>query len=135
DTLTGMVKVNKIVAAHDIGRVLNRQTLENQFHGGIMQGIGFALMEERIMDYNNGKMLNTNMHAYKMPTMMDSPEIEVIIVSENDENANNMGVKGIGEPAIIPTAAAIANAVFNATGVRVKSLPITPDKVLNSLNV
>ena len=133
DTLTGFVKVHKIVAAHDIGRTLNRQTLENQFHGGIMQGLGFALMEERIMDVDYGKMLNANMHEYKVPTMLDVPEIEVIIVSEADNKANNMGVKGIGEPAIIPTAGAIANAVYNAIGVRVKSLPMTPDKILNSL--
>lgn len=134
DTLTGFVKVIKIVAAHDIGRTLNRQTLENQFHGGIIQGLGFALMEERIMDINSGKMLNPNMHDYKIPTMLDIPEIDVIIVSETDEKANNMGVKGIGEPAIIPTAGAIANAVYNAIGFRVKSLPITPDKILNVLN-
>ena len=133
DTLTGFVKVLKIVAAHDIGRTLNRQTLENQFHGGIMQGLGFALMEERIMDVDYGKMLNANMHEYKVPTMLDVPEIDVIIVSESDDKANNMGVKGIGEPAIIPTAGAIANAVYNAIGVRIKSLPITPDKILNSL--
>lgn len=133
DTLTGFVKVLKIVAAHDIGRTLNRQTLENQFHGGIMQGLGFALMEERIMDVDYGKMLNANMHEYKIPTMLDVPEIDVIIVSESDDRANNMGVKGIGEPAIIPTAGAIANAVYNAIGVRIKSLPITPDKILNSL--
>lgn len=134
DTLTGIVKVKKIVAAHDIGRTLNRQTLENQFHGGIMQGIGFALMEERIMDDYTGKMLNANMHDYKIPTMLDAPpEIEVVIVSKMDKLANNMGVKGIGEPAIIPTAGAIANAVYNAIGVRIKNLPITPDKVINAL--
>ncbi len=134
DTLTGNVKVIKIVAAHDIGRTLNRQTLENQFHGGIMQGLGFALTEERIMDSDYGKMLNPNMHDYKIPTMLDAPtEIEVIIVNDMDELANNMGVKGIGEPAMIPTAAAIANAVYNAIGVRIKSLPITPDKIINAL--
>lgn len=134
DTLTGFVKVIKIVAAHDIGRTLNRQTLENQFHGGIIQGLGMALMEERIMDKDYGVVLNKNMHEYKIPTMLDAPEIEVIIVSETDDKANNMGVKGIGEPAIIPTAGAIANAVYNAIGVRIKSLPITPDKILNSLS-
>lgn len=134
DILTGNVKVKKIVAAHDTGRTLNRQTLENQFHGGIMQGLGFALTEERIMDEDHGKMLNANMHDYKIPTMLDAPEeIEIIIVNEMDDQANNMGVKGIGEPAIIPTAAAIANAVYNAIGVRIKSLPITPDKILNAL--
>ncbi len=133
DTETGKVKVLKVVAAHDIGRVLNRKTLENQFHGGIIQGLGYALMEERVIDDNTGIVLSTNLHTYKIPTIKDIPEIEVIIVSEGDNKISNTGVKGIGEPAIIPTAGAIANAVYNAIGVRIKSLPITPDKVLNAL--
>ena len=134
DTETGKVKVTKIVAAHDIGRVLNRQTLENQFHGGIIQGMSYALMEERIMDRNLGKVLNTNFNTYKVPTILDIPEIEVIIVSEGDSLISNTGVKGVGEPAIIPTAGAIANAIYNAIGVRIKSLPITPDKILTALS-
>ncbi len=133
NTETGKIVVKKIVAAHDIGRVLNRKTLENQFHGGIIQGLGFALMEERILDESTGHVLNTNMHSYKIPTVMDTPEIEIITVGEGDPLISNTGVKGIGEPAIIPTAAAIANAVYNAIGVRIKSLPITPDKILNAL--
>ena len=133
DTLTGKIKVNRIVAAHDIGRVLNRKLLENQFHGGILQGLSFALLEERVVDRNTGKVLTTNMHDYKVPVLADTPEIEVIIVSEADPYNSNTGVKGCGEPAIIPTAGAIANAVFNAIGVQIKSLPMTPDKVLNAL--
>ncbi|MGB8320787.1 MAG: molybdopterin cofactor-binding domain-containing protein, partial [Ignavibacteriaceae bacterium] len=130
---TGKVKVLKIVAAHDIGRVLNKKTLENQFHGGIMQGLGYALMEDRIIDRNTGKVLTTDLHNYKIPTIADAPEIEIHIVSEGDSLLSNTGVKGIGEPAIIPTAGAIANAVYNALGVRIKSLPITPDKILKAL--
>lgn len=133
DTETGIVTVNRIVASHDIGRILNRQTLENQFHGGMIQGMSYALMEERVMDPNTGKVLTTNLHNYKLPTVKDIPEMEIIIVSESDPLVNSTGVKGIGEPAIIPTAAAIANAVYNAIGVRIKSLPITPDKVLNAV--
>ncbi|MCF7804751.1 MAG: xanthine dehydrogenase family protein molybdopterin-binding subunit [Candidatus Marinimicrobia bacterium] len=133
DTETGIVTVNRIVASHDIGRVLNRKTLENQFHGGMIQGMSYALMEERVIDQNTGKVLTTNLHNYKLPTVKDIPEMEIIIVSESDDMVNSTGVKGIGEPAIIPTAAAIANAVYNAIGVRIKSLPITPDKVLNAL--
>lgn len=133
NTVTGQVRVLKVVAAHDIGRVLNRQTLENQFHGGIIQGIGFALMENRVIDRNTGKVLTTNLHDYKIPTLGATPDIEVIIVSQGDPLINNLGVKGIGEPAMIPTPAAIANAVYNAIGVRIKSLPITPDKVLKAL--
>ena len=133
DIETGKVRVLKIAAAHDIGRVLNQKTLENQFHGGIIQGLGYALMEERLIDKNTGKVLNTNMHDYKMATIKDTPEIQVIIVSQGDSLLNYTGVKGVGEPAIIPTAAAIANAVYNAIGVRIKKLPITPDKILNAL--
>lgn len=133
DTDTGQIKVLKIVAAHDIGRVLNQNTLENQIHGGVIQGLSFALMEERVMDEYTGKVLTTNMHDYKMPTIMDAPEIEVIIVSDADPLVSSTGVKGVGEPPIIPTAGAIANAVYNAIGVRIRSLPITPDKVLQAL--
>jgi xanthine dehydrogenase YagR molybdenum-binding subunit len=133
DTDTGQVKVIKIVAAHDIGRVLNRKTLENQIHGGVIQGLSFALMEQRIMDEYTGKVLTTNLHDYKIPTTMDTPEIEVIVVSDADPLVSSTGVKGVGEPPIIPTAGAIANAIYNAIGVRIKSLPITPDKVLIAL--
>ena len=134
DTETGKVNVKKIVAAHDIGRVLNVKTMENQFHGGIIQGLSFALLEERVIDDYTGKVLTTNMHDYKIPTVMDIPDIQVIIVSEGDAKISNTGVKGCGEPAMIPTPGAIANAVYNAIGVRMKSLPITPDKVLMALN-
>jgi CO/xanthine dehydrogenase Mo-binding subunit len=134
DTDTGKVRVLNIVAAHDIGRVLNQKLLENQFHGGIIQGMSFALMEERHINQDTGKVLTTNLHDYKIPTAKDTPDIEVIIVSEGDALISNTGVKGIGEPAMIPTAGAIANAVYNALGIRIKSLPITPDKVLKALN-
>jgi len=134
DTRTGKIRVLKILAAHDIGRTLNRRLLENQFHGGIIQGLSFALMEERIVDEESGRVLSTNLHDYKLPTIKDVPEIEVLIVeNDNDTKVNSMSVKGIGEPPIIPTAGAIANAVFNATGVRVKELPMTPDRVLMAL--
>jgi len=134
DVVTGMTRVIKIVAAHDIGRTLNRTLLENQFEGGILQGLSFALMEKRILDENTGKNVTTNLHSYKIPTIMDTPEIEVIIVSKSDPLINNLGVKGIGEPAIIPTAGAIANAVSHAIGKRIRELPITPDIVLKAIH-
>jgi xanthine dehydrogenase YagR molybdenum-binding subunit len=134
DILTGQVKLKKIVAAHDIGRVLNQQTLENQFHGGIVMGIGYALYENRVIDEYTGKVLTTNLHDYKMATIKDVPEMEIIIVSDEDNLISPTGVKGIGEPAMIPTPAAIANAVYNAIGVQITSLPITPDKILTALN-
>lgn len=134
DTETGKIKVNKIVAAHDIGRAINPMTLNNQIHGGVIQGLGFALFEERIMDSYTGKTVNANFHDYKVPTIKDTPEIVPIIVSETDTLISPVGAKGVGEPAIIPTAAAISNAVYNAIGVRIKSAPMTPDKVLNAIN-
>jgi xanthine dehydrogenase YagR molybdenum-binding subunit len=133
DIETGKVRVIKIAAAYDVGRVLNMKTAENQVHGGVMQGLSFALMEQRLIDQQTGKVLTTNYHDYKIPTIKDTPEIEVYIVSDADTLISSVGAKGIGEPAIIPTAGAIANAVYNAIGVRVKSLPITPDKVLTAL--
>lgn len=133
DSWTGKIKIHKIVAAHDIGRVLNLKTCANQIHGGVMQGIGYALMEERILDTYTGKMVNTNFYDYKIPTVMDTPDIEAIFVSEGDELLSNTGVKGVGEPATIPTSGAIANAIYNALGVRIKELPITPDKILHAL--
>lgn len=134
DTATGRVKVKRIVAAHDIGRVLNWKTMENQMHGGINMGLSMALTEQRVIDENTGKVVNPNLHDYKIPTVRDIPEINVLIVSNPDEKISATGVKGVGEPAMIPTPGAIANAVYNAIGVRIKSLPITPEKVLNALN-
>jgi xanthine dehydrogenase YagR molybdenum-binding subunit len=133
DVETGMITVKKIVAAHDIGRTLNRKLLENQFHGGIIQGLGMALMEERVVDDNVGRVASVNYLDYKVPTIGDAPEIEVIIPANIDTTANSLGVKGIGEPPIIPTAGAIANAVHNATGVRMTTLPMSPDRVLTAL--
>jgi xanthine dehydrogenase YagR molybdenum-binding subunit len=134
DTDSGEVKVLKIVAAHDVGRVINKMTLENQIFGGVVMGLGFALMEERVMDARTGKSLTTHIHNYKLPTIKDTPEIEAIAVSDSDPMISPVGAKGVGEPPVIPTAGAIANAIYNALGVRIKSLPITPDKVLAALH-
>ncbi len=134
DTLTGRVRVLRIVAAHDIGRILNRRLLENQFEGGIMQGISYALHEERVMDEHTGRVLNPNLLDYSMATTFDLPEIEVLTVPHEDLEANSLGLKGCGEPPIIPTAAAVANAFYNATGLRIRSLPLSPDRVLHALS-
>jgi xanthine dehydrogenase YagR molybdenum-binding subunit len=129
DTETGLVTVKKIVGAHDCGLIINKVTLESQINGGIIIGMGYALYEERVMDETSGVVLNPNLETYKLPGLADIPEIELILL-----NMPERGVIGIGEPATIPTAAAIANAVANAIGVRVSSLPITPAKVLAALN-
>ena len=133
DTETGAVRVLKIAAAHGAGRAIHRLTYENQVQGGAMQGLSFALLEERVMDGQTGRMVNPNLHDYRMPTMGETPEIDVILLDQPDRLANTVGAKGLGEPPIIPTAGAIANAVYNAAGVRITALPITPEKVLRAL--
>jgi xanthine dehydrogenase YagR molybdenum-binding subunit len=128
DTETGMVTVKKVLGVHDCGLIVNQITLESQINGGIIMGMGYALYEERVMDDLSGVMLNPNFETYKLPGLADVPEIEIVLI-----NMPERGVIGIGEPATVPTAGAIANAVANAIGVRVFSLPITPAKVLAAL--
>ncbi|HEU6448961.1 MAG TPA: xanthine dehydrogenase family protein molybdopterin-binding subunit [Verrucomicrobiae bacterium] len=128
DTDTGFVSVKKIVAVHDCGLIIDKLTLESQINGGVIMGMGYALYEERVMDELSGVVLNPNFETYKLPGIADVPEIDVYLI-----NMPERGVIGIGEPATVPTAGAIANAVANAIGVRVSSLPITPAKVLAAL--
>ena len=128
DTETGMVTVKKILGVHDCGLIVNQLTLESQINGGIIMGMGYALYEERVMDDLSGVVLNPNFETYKLPGIADVPEIEIVLV-----NMPERGVIGIGEPATVPTAGAIANAVANAIGARVSSLPITPAKILAAL--
>lgn len=133
DTETGEVKVERIVAVHDSGRVINPLTLSSQIEGGIIQGLGYALFEQRVVDRNTGIVLTDNLENYKVPTALDIPEIIFEMVDRPDPKANNLGAKGVGEPPIIPTAAAIANAVANALGVRIYELPLTREKILKAL--
>ncbi len=133
DTETGEVQVERIVAVHDSGRVINPLTLSSQIEGGIIQGLGYALFEQRIVDRNTGVVLTDNLESYKVPTALDIPEIIHEMIDRPDLKANNLGVKGVGEPPIIPTAAAIANAVADALGVHIYELPLTRDKVLKAL--
>ena len=128
DTEIGLVTVTKVVAVHDCGLIIDKLTLESQINGGVIMGMGYALYEERVMDDLCGVVLNPNFETYKLPGIADVPEIDVVLI-----NMPERGVIGIGEPATVPTAAAIANAVANALGVRISSLPITPAKVLAAL--
>jgi len=114
---------------------MNRLTYDNQVHGGITMGIGFGVTEGRVLDANQtGKLCNKNWHDYKVPTALDVPaEITSIPVDPHDVEANSIGAKGLGEPVTIPTAAAIANAVYNATGIRVTSTPISPPQLCRLL--
>jgi xanthine dehydrogenase YagR molybdenum-binding subunit len=131
NTKTGEVKVVRFLSANDTGRVINPLTCDNQTHGGIIQSLGLILSEGRVMDRTQtGRMLNKNMHDYKCPTILDVPlEITCISPGGPDEVANWCGVHGWGEPPNIPTAPAVANAIYNAIGVRYTSTPITPAKI------
>jgi xanthine dehydrogenase YagR molybdenum-binding subunit len=132
DTETGIVKVERVVAVHDCGRPINPLALESQINGGVLQGMSYALYENRILDRHTGRMVNANLEQYKIAGAREAPAIEAVILEEyRGKSSTDAG--GIGEPAIVPTAAAIANAVYNAVGVRVRELPMTPARVLAAL--
>jgi len=135
NTLTGEVRVLRMLAAHDSGRVMNRLTYENQVFGGLTMGIGFGLTEERILDSRQtGTVVNANWHDYKIPTAKDVPLDQTCLpIDTHDTECNTVGAKGLGEPATIPTAAAIANAVYHATGMRVTDAPVTRGRMLAAL--
>jgi xanthine dehydrogenase YagR molybdenum-binding subunit len=131
---TGEIKILRFLAAHDSGRVMNRLTYENQVFGGVTMGIGFGLTEARVMDTQTGRVVNANWHDYKIPTARDvPPDMTCLPVDPHDTLCNTAGAKGLGEPATIPTAPAIANAIYNATGIRVTHSPITPARILQLL--
>jgi 4-hydroxybenzoyl-CoA reductase alpha subunit len=132
DTATGEVKVLKIAAAHDVGRAINPMAVEGQIHGGVSMGLGYGLYEELMVQ--EGRVLNPNFADYSLPTVLDMPEIESIVI-ETDDPAGPFGAKGMAEPACIPTAPAIVNAIYDAVGVRIRDLPVTPERVLKALKV
>ncbi|OLE09969.1 MAG: oxidoreductase [Acidobacteria bacterium 13_1_20CM_4_56_7] len=132
DTETGVIRVERVVAVHDCGRPMNILGLESQVNGGILQAISYALFEDRRLDQNTGIMVNPNMEEYKIIGAKDMPQIEVHFI-EDYLARSSTDAGGIGEPAKIPGAAAVANAVYNATGVRMYELPMTPARVLTAL--
>jgi CO/xanthine dehydrogenase Mo-binding subunit len=133
DTRSGRVRVLRAVCAHDAGRVLNPRLARGQVHGGFLQGMGMALQEERVLDPRTGRMLNAAMWAYRTPSALDAPTQIDFIDAGRPEGSNSIGVKGLGEPPLIASGAAIGNAVFNALGIRFREYPITPTKVLAAL--
>ncbi len=133
DTETGQVRVKRVVAVHDCGLVVNALTTESQIQGGVLQGISYALFEDRVLDRQTGRMVNPNVEQYKILGAKDAPEIESIVLPVYD-GVNNTHSVGIGEPATVPTAAAVANAVSHAIGARITRLPITPEAVLEALD-
>lgn len=131
DDETGEVEVLRIVAAHDCGTAINPMLVEGQVQGGVAMGIGFALQEEILFD-GTGRQVNPNLTNYIVPTSLDMPEIEVDIVESYDATGP-FGAKGVGEPTSVPTAAAIVNAIYDAVGVRITSLPATAEKILAAI--
>lgn len=132
DTETGRIKIHKVSAATDVGKAINPITCEGVTEGGVMMGISTTIFEELIFN-DQGQILNTSLLDYKIPSALDMPEINSILVEE-PHREGPYGAKGIGEIVTVPTAAAIANAIYNAVGIRIKDLPITPDKLLTALN-
>ncbi|MGB5036791.1 MAG: molybdopterin cofactor-binding domain-containing protein, partial [Blastocatellia bacterium] len=132
DTETGVIHVDRVVAVHDCGRPINPLGVESQVNGGVLQGISYALYENRQLDRNTGLMVNPNLEQYKILGSKETPVIETIIIEEY-RGRSSTDAGGIGEPATVPTAAAIANAVYNATGVRIREIPMTPARVLAAL--
>ncbi len=130
DTVTGKVKVLRVVAAHDVGKAINTLGLQGQITGGVAQGVGWCLYEN--MQFDKGQPLSKGLHGYTLMTIADMPEVQSIIVETNDP-IGPYGAKGVGEPTLIPTAPAIANAIENACGIRITDLPITPEKVYQAL--
>jgi xanthine dehydrogenase YagR molybdenum-binding subunit len=128
DIETGVAKVDRILCVQDCGLIVNQLTAESQCIGGMIMGVGYALYEDRILDRNTAMQVNPNMEWYLVPGMSDIPKIDIMLMNQPER-----GVIGIGEPPTISTAAAIANAVANAIGVRVRSIPLTPQKVLTAL--
>jgi CO/xanthine dehydrogenase Mo-binding subunit len=133
DVETGEVRVERMAAIHDVGRVINPLGAQSQVEGGIIQGVGHTLSEERLVDPVTGRVLTQTLDAYKLPTIADVPEIHVELLDIPDEHLTNLGSKGLGEPPIVPTAAAIVNAIRDATGADVRGLPVTREEMLRAL--
>ena len=133
DVETGEVRVERIYTVHDVGRVINPLGASSQLEGGIIQGIGHTLSEQRLSDPASGAVLSQTLDAYKLPTIADVPELTTELLDIPDPHLTSLGSKGLGEPPIIPTAAAIANAIRDATGADVRSLPITREEMLRAL--
>jgi xanthine dehydrogenase YagR molybdenum-binding subunit len=130
DEELGIIRVTRIVNAVAAGTILNPKTARSQILGGVVFGIGMALEEESMLDHNLGRFMNHNLAEYHVPVNADVYDIDVIFVSEHEDKLNPLGVKGLGEIGVVGTAAAIGNAIYHATGKRVREYPITVDKLL-----
>jgi xanthine dehydrogenase YagR molybdenum-binding subunit len=124
------VRVTRFTGAFDIGRAMNKKLAESQMRGGIVMGIGMALMEETVLDKRLGRIVNRDFAEYHVPVNADIPPMDIVLMDSFDEHASPIGAKGAGEIGIVGVAGAVANAVYHATGVRIRDLPITPDKLM-----
>jgi xanthine dehydrogenase molybdenum-binding subunit len=131
DTETGVIQIIKVAAVHDVGRAINPKIVEGQIEGGVMMGLGYALGEEILVD-EKGKPQHTGIHKYFLPTAMDTPEIEAMYVESNDPTGP-FGAKGVGECGLVPTAPAVATAVYDAIGIRFTEIPMTPERVYKKI--
>jgi xanthine dehydrogenase YagR molybdenum-binding subunit len=126
----GQIRATRLVGAFAAGRIINPKMVQSQLNGGMIWGLSFALHEEAIMDRRSGRTLNANLAEYHIPVNADVPPLEVITVDEHDPHVNALGIKGVGEIGITGSAGAIANAVWHATGVRVRRFPIRVEDIL-----
>jgi CO/xanthine dehydrogenase Mo-binding subunit len=130
DSELGLIRVEEVSAAHDVGRVIHRDALEGQIQGGIVQGMGWAVSEELRMDH--GRLMNASFTDYIIPTAADAPRVKITVV-ESEGVGGPFGAKGVGEPSLIPAPAAVRNAVCDALGVEIDRLPLTPPTVVAAL--
>jgi xanthine dehydrogenase molybdenum-binding subunit len=131
DRETGQVRVLRLVCAQDVGLAINPMSVEGQIEGSASHGIGYALAEEYVFG-SDGCLLNDGFRDFRMPTALDHPEFDVVLI-EDRKDSGPYGAKGVGEPGLIPTAAAIANAIYDAVGARCRQLPITPERLLREM--
>ena len=129
---TGRIKIDHVVSCADAGTIISQKTAASQMIGGAVGGLGMALMEDLVIDHRFGRAINNNLADYHVPVNADIPEVDVLFVNKKDPYTNPMGSKGLGEIALVGVAPAVANAVFNATGKRIRTLPITPDKLVEA---
>jgi CO/xanthine dehydrogenase Mo-binding subunit len=127
---TGEIDMLRFYSGHDVGKAINPKMIEGQIEGGVLKGIGYALLEK--LHIEDGTILNPNFTDYKIPTSVDAPKIIPIIVEERFEDGP-FGARGIGEPPFIAVAPAIVNAIYNATGIRLRELPVTPERLLSAI--
>jgi xanthine dehydrogenase YagR molybdenum-binding subunit len=124
------MRVTRVVGAFAAGRIINPRLVQSQFYGGMIWGVSFALHEKADMDLRSGRPMNANLAEYHIPVNADVPSLEAILVEEHDPHVNALGIKGVGEIGITGTAGAVANAVWHATGIRIRKFPITLDRLI-----